>query len=91
MLWVVSLWQARCSEDMAWLATALSARGIKAYLPSISVSDPKNRKPANEVTDWCAGEGFKLWSTKEHRFVPSLDVGNKKLSSVPTGIVPTGA
>ena len=55
-------------------------------MPNISVTDPKQRKPANEVTDWCEGEGFKLWSTSEHRYVPSMQVGGMKLKSMPTGV-----
>ena len=78
--------QRRCTEDHAWLQSALAQRGVKAYLPNISVTDPKQRKPANEVTDWCEGEGFKLWSTSEHRYVPSMQVGGMKLKSMPTGV-----
>ena len=50
------------------------SKGIKAYIPSISENDPKSRKPANEVNDWCKGEGFKLWSTITHASVPSLEL-----------------
>ena len=75
----------RCSEDMAWLANALASKGIKAYNPSISVNDPKNRRPANEISDWCKGEGFKLWDTQSHKYLPNLSLGGRRLSSVPTG------
>ena len=76
--------QQRCSADHAWLQEQLAARGIKAYLPTISVTDPKQRKPANEVVDWCAGEGIKMWSVAESRYVPSISLGGKRLQSVPT-------
>ena len=79
--------QLRCSDDHRWLHDALAQRGLKAYLPSISVTDPKNRKPANEVSDWCKNEGFKLWSTTDNKYVASLDISGRRLQSVPTGRV----
>merc|ERR1719473_349284 len=83
----------RCADSAHWLREALAARGAKAYLPSISVHDPKQRKAANEVVDWCSGEEMKLWSTAEHRFIPSLDILSQsgkpiKLQSVPTANAP---
>ena len=81
----------RCTADHVWLQSALAQRGVKAYLPSISVNDPKQRRPANELTDWCWGDGFKLWSTTEHRYVPSLVVGGSRLQSMPTGNSPPPA
>merc|ERR1711939_810108 len=62
----------RCSSDTMWLHEQLADRGIKAYKPTVSVNDPKQRKPANEMVDWCQGDGLKLWSTTEHRYVESL-------------------
>ena len=76
--------QQRCSEDHAKLAEMLAARDVKAYLPNVSVNDPKQRKPANEVSDWCAGEGMKLWSTKDHRPLASLSMNGRRLVSIPT-------
>ncbi len=67
----------------------LAQRGIKAYSPNISVSDPKQRKAANEVKDWCRGEGLKLWSTETNSYVPSLNLDkNVRLQSVPTQAIP---
>lgn len=74
----------RCTEDHTWLQSVLASRNIKAYLPSVSVSDPKQRRPGNEVVDWCSGEGFKLWSTAENRYIPTLEAGGRRLQSVPT-------
>ena len=85
------VWQMRCTEDHVWLQSALAQRGVKAYLPTISVNDPKQRRPANELTDWCSGDGFKLWSTTEHRYVPSLVVAGNRLNSMPTGQAPASA
>ena len=28
----------------------------------------------NEIQDWCRGEGLKLWSTEERRYVPELQI-----------------
>jgi len=74
----------RCSEDAAWLQQQLAARGVKAYKPGISVNDPKQRKAANELVDWCSGESFKLWDRTKNAYVPSLTLGNTRLQSVPT-------
>ena len=43
-------------------------------LLQVSTSDPKQRRAANEVKNWCEGDAFKLWNTDESRFVPTLDV-----------------
>ena len=80
--------QYRCSADHRWLQEELTSKGIKAYIPSVSVNDPKQRKPANEISDWCKGDDFKLWSTRDHAYVPSLVVGNRRLQSMPTGRLP---
>ncbi len=63
----------RCPADAQWLKDVLQANGLKAYKPSISVTDPKQRRPANEVRDYCSGDNFKLWSVNERRYVPVLE------------------
>jgi hypothetical protein len=65
----------------------LAKHNVKAYSPNISVNDPKQRKHANELQDWCKGEGMKLWSTETNSYVPSLELGrNTRLQSAPTQI-----
>ena len=39
-----------------------------------SVHDPKQRRTANEIADWCTGEPFKLWSVSDNKYIQSLDV-----------------
>lgn len=79
----------RCPEDMRWLRRHLDQHRLKAYVPSVSVKDPKNRRPANEVVDWCASDGydrvFKLWSTTQNAFVPEVRfTNNARLRSFST-------
>tara|TARA_B100000945_G_scaffold318477_1_gene323398 strand:+ start:568 stop:798 length:231 start_codon:yes stop_codon:yes gene_type:complete len=74
----------RCPEDMRWLHKVLITNNYKAYIPSISVKDPKNRKKANEISDWCKGEGLKLWSDKKNQFIPNTVLEGKILHSTPT-------
>lgn len=66
----------RCPKDVAWLKGVLRARHLKAYRSDVSVKDLKNRKVANEVTDWCISDGwvdrFKLWCVTEQRYVPHV-------------------
>ena len=66
----------RCPDDMIWLKTQLIKNNLKAYIPTISIHDPKNRKPSNELKYWCHKDGlhfsFKLWSTKTNTFVPEF-------------------
>lgn len=76
--------QLRCPADYSWLQQQLATRNLKAYKADISVHDPKQRKVANEVSDWCAGDAYKLWSTTENRYVPFLNIDGRRLRSVPT-------
>ena len=92
---------------------------MKAYEPIVSVSDPKQRRTATELTDYvshrtldglddpplisphsfahssfhriprafpsqCNGDRFKLFSKAENRAVDVLDVGGRRLKSVPS-------
>jgi hypothetical protein len=47
--------QLRCPDEHMWFKAFLQSRHLKAYNPDVSVNDPKNRKAANEIDDWCAG------------------------------------
>ena len=83
----------RCPDDMIWLKTQLMKNGLKAYIPTISVHDPKNRKLSNEVKDWCYRDGlhysFKLWSTETNTFVPELYFSrNERIKSCHTENAP---
>jgi len=42
----------RCPTDHMWLLGVLKQNGLVAYNPTISVTDPKQRRLANEVSDW---------------------------------------
>ena len=84
-----SLQAPRCPEDMEWLNRHLNMHRLKAYVPTISVRDPKNRRPSNEVVDWCVSDGysgaFKLWSATRNAFVTDVRlVNNVRLRSHPT-------
>ena len=57
---------------------------MKAYEPMVSVSDPKQRRAATELNDYCNGDRFKLFSKAENRAVDVLDVGGRRLKSVPS-------
>ena len=76
----------RCPEDMLWLREMLQKENLKAYNSSISVSDPKNRKSANEVIDWCKTDGFnfKLWSISKNKFVKEVVFEKTRIQSMPT-------
>jgi len=54
-----------CTDQSQWLLTFLDQRQLKAYKPDVNISDPKERRAANEVTatHWCAGDQMKLWSS----------------------------
>lgn len=78
----------RCPADMSWLKQQLATHSLKAYKASVSVHDPKSRKLANEVADWCKGDELKLWSSIDHGYVESLTVGkSQKLRSAPTRMI----
>jgi len=83
-----------CADDMKWLQGVLMSRGLKAYRADISVRDPKQRRPSNEVTDWCKGAPLKLWNTNTREYMPSVEVqypasmARVLLKSVPTGLPP---
>lgn len=79
----------RCPRDMEWLSEQLKLHNLKAYSPDISVTDPKNRKSANELKDWCRYDGLysvcKLWSVSTKQFVPKVNLlGGKSIQSRPT-------
>lgn len=56
-----------CPESSQWLAGHLASTGYKAYLMSANLRDPKERRPGNELYNWCAGDPFQLWSPSEGR------------------------
>ena len=79
----------RCPDDVEWLKKQLTQRSLKAYVPTISVHDPKNRKSSNEITDWCFSDGFhdvfKLWSVEQNKFISQVNLSeNVRLKSAPT-------
>jgi len=64
--------QQRCPADCQWLLARLQEHDVRAYKPTISVNDPKQRRAVNEVTDWCSGEALKLWHVRSRRCVPGV-------------------
>jgi len=82
----------RCPEDHRWLQGVLASHNFKAFSPQTSVTDPKQRRSANELHDYCAGDHMKLWSATDRGPVESLQaydgVRPRKLVSVPTGMLP---
>ena len=66
--------RAACSASSQWLAGWLQATNTKAYTANVNLMDPKQRRPANEVADWCQGEELKLWSPDDRRPLASLTV-----------------
>ena len=75
-----------CSITEACI-TLPQASGLRAYKGDVSVSDPKQRRPANEVSNWCTSDALKLWSVSENKYVPGLasdEAGRPALRSLPT-------
>ena len=69
------------------LSQPVQANGLRAYKGDVSVSDPKQRRPANEVSNWCTGDALKLWSIADNKYVPGLAIdepGRPPLKSLPT-------
>jgi hypothetical protein len=62
-----------CPADMAWLAGVLAENGLRAYNGAIALNDPKQRRPVNELSNWCQGDGFQLWDRERSAYVPALE------------------
>ncbi|KAL1522024.1 hypothetical protein AB1Y20_021669 [Prymnesium parvum] len=77
----------QCPSETVWLKQTLQAHGLRAYQAHIAVNDPKQRRKANEISDWCQLDPMKLWSEKTKQYVPMLEVGQGRppLRSVPIG------
>jgi len=58
---------------MAWLSAVLAENGLRAYHGAVALNDPKQRRPINELWNWCQGDGLQLWDRARNAYIPALE------------------